>query len=151
MTAASRSLRSAAEELRGCLCLQVRMTARSLSKAYDKAMRPMGLRTTQLSVLAAIEKFGPLSFQNLAEMLALDKTTLPRNLEPLRRAGLVRFGRGEDRRERHVFLTEKGQQKLREAFGAWRGVQGKMMKRLGSERIRALRTNLMRLRVMADV
>ncbi|MDH3474180.1 MAG: MarR family transcriptional regulator, partial [Rhodospirillales bacterium] len=65
----------------------LRRTARRLTQAYDQALRPSGLRLTQFSVLANLTRSGGLSITDLAELLAMERTTLTRNLRPLERAG----------------------------------------------------------------
>ena len=37
-----------------CACLKVRTAARAVTRVYDDAFRPVGLRATQLSVLVAV-------------------------------------------------------------------------------------------------
>ena len=37
-----------------CACHKVRMAARAVTRAYDDALRPLGLRASQLAVLVAI-------------------------------------------------------------------------------------------------
>src|SRR4029078_3499121 len=37
-----------------CMCHKARMAARVVTRAYDDALRPTGLRATQISVLAAV-------------------------------------------------------------------------------------------------
>ena len=73
-----------------CTCARLRRTARRLTRAYDRALRPSGLRLTQYSVLANVTRAGGLSITELAERLAMDRTTLTRNLRPLEAAGWVR-------------------------------------------------------------
>lgn len=121
-----------------CLCLALRMASRAVSIAYDDALRPFGLKTTQFSLLAQVASLGPVESSRLAEALGLDKTTLPRNLRPLQRRGLIVIERGDDRRTRLVRLTPAGRQLLREAMTAWRSIQASFRKRLGGEFDRTL-------------
>jgi DNA-binding transcriptional ArsR family regulator len=72
-----------------CLCHNVRMASRVVSRAYDEALRPSGLRATQIAVLAAVGARGALSIKSLADSLEMERTTLTRNLRPLEEQGLV--------------------------------------------------------------
>ena len=73
----------------------------------------------------------------------MDRTTLTRNLKPLKREGLVRIIPGKDRRAREVALTIAGQEALGRAFPRWKEAQGKIAARLGRERAsRLLRLSL---------
>ena len=122
------------------MCDTLRMTARAVSAVYDDALRPLGLRVTQFSLLARAASIGPVESWRLAEALGLDKTTLPRNLRPLERRGLIAIEPGEDRRTRLVRATPAGEGLVKEAAARWRSVQASFKKRLpGGEFERTLR------------
>ena len=106
-----------------CTCAALRRTARRLTQAYDEAMRPTGLRLTQYSVLANVARAGGLSVTDLAERLAMDRTTLTRNLQPLERQGLIRIAPGTDRRSRAVEITEQGREAYEAALPRWRAAE----------------------------
>jgi len=124
------------------MCATLRMATRAVTKRYDEALRPAGLRTTQYSVLARLRFEGPFTLTRLAERLALDRTTLARELEPLRRRGLVSVTPGADRRRREVALTEEGRALLRKARPLWEAAQVGVVEELGVERVGALLAEL---------
>src|ERR1043165_167662 len=72
-----------------CMCHKTRMAARAVTRAYDDALRPTGLRATQVAVLAAVAAEGALSIKSLADSLGMDRTTLTRNLRPLEERGYI--------------------------------------------------------------
>lgn len=113
-----------------CLCHNLRMAARAVTASYDAALRPHGLRGTQFSLLAATAALGPVESTRLSEALGLDKTTLPRNLRPLARRGLIDIERGKDRRTRQIRITSSGKELLKAAALPWREVQASFKKRL---------------------
>src|SRR5262249_12684267 len=78
-----------------CPAIRVREASRLLTRAYDAALRPVGLQFSQLSILVAVSVFGDHggAMGPLADRLAMDRTTLTRNLKPLERAGLVEVAR----------------------------------------------------------
>jgi hypothetical protein len=41
-----------------CTCLAVRRAARRVTQFYDQFLAPMGLRTTQFSILAKLRRLG---------------------------------------------------------------------------------------------
>ena len=117
-----------------CVCFNMRRTARLVTQAYDRALRPAAIQANQFSLLAALHKAGGndgIRLGALAEFLGLDRTTLTRNLNPALRAGWLRVVEGQDRRERLVVLTKAGQAKLIEALPLWRKAQGQTLGRLG--------------------
>ena len=65
----------------------------------------------------------------------MDRTTLTRNLTPLKRDGLIRVQPGADRREREVTLTAAGWDILAKAMPLWEQAQGRITKGLGQDRV----------------
>lgn len=118
-----------------CVGFNLRRASRSVSRLYDAALAPTGLRTTQFSALVALRMDGPLTVSVLAERLSTERTTLTRNLGLLERMGLVRSDNGSDRREHHVGITEQGASVLDAALPYWEKVQAVMEGALGKERI----------------
>ncbi len=117
-----------------CVCATLRMATRAVARIYDQALEPFGLRTTQYSILARLEVEGSAPLGHLAARLAIDRTTLAREVEPLVRVGLVAEARGEDRRRRVLSLTPDGLSRLESAQPAWRAAQRSVKEQLGRER-----------------
>src|ERR1700678_155382 len=84
-----------------CLCLHVQRAARALARRFDEAFRPVGLTQGQFSLLTSLNRPEPPTMGAVADLLALDRTTLTANLKPLERRGLVRVAvDAHDRRSR---------------------------------------------------
>jgi DNA-binding MarR family transcriptional regulator len=116
-----------------CTCAMLRRTARRVTRMYDKALRPAGLRLTQYSVLANVARDGGLSISELAQRLEMERTTLTRNLRPLVREGWVIVARGSDRRQRSVGLTQAGRKVYEEAYPLWEAAEKRLRSELGDE------------------
>jgi DNA-binding MarR family transcriptional regulator len=127
------AMRLAQTLLDTCMCHKTRMAARSITRAYDDALRSTGLRATQISVLAAVGARGALSIQSLAEFLGMDRTTLTRNLRPLEERGLVILAPEARHRSRMLTLAPSGHAMLRDALPQWERAQRAARKRLGSQ------------------
>ena len=126
-----------------CHCLALRQAARRVTRFYDDVLAPAGLRTTQFSILARLHRLGPMPINTLADVLALDRTTLGRNLLPLRRKGLiVASRRGEDRRSKPVQVTRAGLARLKAAAQLWGEAQARFEAAFGAPRLHALRALL---------
>jgi DNA-binding MarR family transcriptional regulator len=125
-----------------CICHSVRKAARVVTQAYDAALAPAGIRGTQFTLLAAIAGMQPVSMNDLAARVVMDRTTLTRNLVPLLEAGLIVSRSGSDRRRREIELTDAGRGKLVEAFRLWLKVQSEMTETLGERRTASLLRNL---------
>jgi DNA-binding MarR family transcriptional regulator len=132
----------ARETSRTCFGLAVRKAARAAGQLFDDALAPAGLRHTQFSLLNALILVGEPSMGELAAIMAMDRTTLTRNLQPLVRAGLVALEPGEDRRTRVVRLTPDGRAAHRKAWPLWRRAQDRVDGLLGATAVTALRRAL---------
>lgn len=126
------------QETRSCVCFQMKRGMRAMVRAYDDALRPSGLRSTQFSMLGVVKAFGPLSSAKLGELMVIDKTTLPRSLALLAREGLIEARAGKDRREKLLSLTKAGESRFRRAYPLWKAAQDRVKKRLGRARTEAL-------------
>ena len=113
-----------------CACLKVRTAARALTRFYDDAFRPVGLRATQLSVLVAVGSSDAVSIASLSRMLGMDRSTLTRNLRPLEKKGLVVLGPEGHHRSRTLTLTARGGELVRKALPLWEKAQEKLMQEL---------------------
>ncbi len=127
-----------ATEPTNCTCFNLRKAARAVTQMYDQALKPTGLRATQLSLLVSVEHSGPRGMSELAEQLVMDRTTLTRNLKPLLNQGLLESVAGADRRRRPVAITTKGRAALATALPYWREAQVRMAGSLGRARWRRL-------------
>ena len=107
-----------------CLCLAAQGAARALARRFDEAMRPVGLTSGQFSLLMSLNRPRPPSMGAVADLLAMDRTTLTANLKPLQRRGLIdTVADPADRRGRLLSLTAAGHALLREALPAWKRTQ----------------------------
>jgi DNA-binding MarR family transcriptional regulator len=121
-----------------CLCTNLRMASRAITRRYDRALAPHGIRTTQFSILRRLMLDGPDTVSHLAARLVLDRTSLGRELQTLARDGLVQLGPGADRRERRAAITPAGEQCTQAAQPAWRATQQALERELGRERLPAI-------------
>lgn len=128
-----------------CACNKVRMAARSVTGAYDDALRPTGLRATQFALLAAVGMEDAVSISALAQLLGMDRSTLSRNLGPLEKAGLVKLGNEGWRRARTLELTKKGRTQYEKGVPLWEKAQAALRRKLGDRDWAAMRDTLDRL------
>ena len=115
------------------MCSNFRRTSRALTQLYENALRPLGLRATQFTILQALSLAGEVNQSRLGEMLALDSTTLTRTLRIMRRQGWIEERRGEDRRERWLHLAKPGETQLKRAVPVWEKVQSRLRHQLGDK------------------
>jgi len=106
-----------------CLCLHLQRAARALARRFDEALRPFRLTSGQFSLLMSLNRPKPPRLGDVAQLLAMDRTTLTANLKPLERRGLLAVVVDvEDRRGRRLQLTDAGRDVLLAVLPVWREV-----------------------------
>src|SRR5215467_1256472 len=116
-----------------CLCANLRRATRAITQRYERATLPVKLSASQMTILQVLARTGELTQGQLAEMLAMDSTSLTRTLSIMTREGWLALRRGKDRRERWIRLSRSGKQKLREAEPLWRRAQSERRDALGAQ------------------
>jgi DNA-binding MarR family transcriptional regulator len=122
----------------GCTNFKLRQLTRRVTQHYDHHLALAGLKTTQYSLLSHMDKLGPMAPGELARRMALDASTLTRNLQPLVAAGWVVVGEGVDARSRLLTLTDAGRDKRREGQRHWKAAQLALNGLLGGAQVAAL-------------
>ena len=121
------------QDVTACTCFNLRKAARVVSQAYDGALKPVGIKATQFSVLATLDTLVDLPMTQLAEQLLINRTALSRNLKPLERDGLVRLASEADQRVRLVTLTPAGKRIFDKALPLWAAMQDEMAATMGRD------------------
>jgi DNA-binding MarR family transcriptional regulator len=125
-----------------CNCLAIRQAARQVTQLYDRHLAPAGLRATQFSVLAKLDRLGAQAISELAASMVMDRTTMGRALRPLEREGLIAIGPGRDGRTRALRLTPAGKRRLNAAVPLWQQAQDAFEAAYGSTQAARLRAAL---------
>src|SRR5215218_1495170 len=126
------------EVARVCACANLRKAARVVTQLFDGVLAPSGLKATQFTLLVTSRLMGETTVGELAGTMAMDRTTLSRNLKPLVREGLLEIRPGEDGRTRLVRVTPEGERALVDAYPLWQRAQEAVVTALGSDRYEAL-------------
>ena len=126
-----------------CNSTSLRKATRRVSQFYDAMLAPVGLRSTQRSILIHIARAEKPTMGELAATLVLDRSALAHNLKPLQREALVKIVVDPaDRRSRLVTLTRKGKARLRASAHLWREAQRRFETAFGHTEAAALRSAL---------
>ena len=132
-------------EARSCLGFALRKADRSATRRFDAVLRSSGLRSTQFNLLVFLDAVGAATTSALAEGMAIDRTTLTRNLALLAKKGWVRAEAGVDRRSRNVSITARGRRQALNALPAWRSAQAAAAAILGQKQFEELAEQLAKL------
>jgi DNA-binding MarR family transcriptional regulator len=143
MSAANVPFETTLEVRDTCLCLHVQRAARALARRFDEALRPLGLTHGQFSLLMSLNRPQPPAIGPVADLLAMDRTTLTAKLKPLERRGLLAVTADDaDRRSRRLHLTPTGRALLASAVPVWTRPHAAIERLLGDGRPDPLRADL---------
>jgi DNA-binding MarR family transcriptional regulator len=125
-----------------CLCLHAQRAARALARRFDEVLRPLDLTNGQFSLLISLNRPVPPNLGSVANLLAMDRTTLTAALKPLERRRLVKVAvNKEDRRNRLLTITLAGRALLNKAFPIWKKKHAEIEKEISGaspDRLRAV-------------
>ena len=116
-----------------CAAIRTRKAARIVSRYYDEALRPLGIKNTQLSLLVAIKMGTPDSISAFANLMGIERTTLTRNLQLLGKKGLIEVGPEGYRRARAMRLLPLGQSILEKSLPLWQQAQDVIERKPGPD------------------
>jgi DNA-binding MarR family transcriptional regulator len=113
-----------------CACATARRASRALTHLYDAHMRQSQLEASQFGLLSVLDATQGCNQAVIGRMLDLNKTTLSRNLQLLKRKGWIESSPADDARERRFVLSTAGKQRLEAAQPAWREAQDQLRSEL---------------------
>jgi DNA-binding MarR family transcriptional regulator len=126
-----------------CLCLHAQRAARALARRFDEALRTLDLTNGQFSLLMSLNRPVPPNLGSVANLLAMDRTTLTAALKVLERRGLVKVAVDkEDRRNRLLRIAPAGRRLLNRAFPIWRKAHAALEKEIAAPEPDTLRAVL---------
>ncbi len=123
-----------------CIAVRLRLLNRVVTNFYDDALRPLGLKISQLNILIVTARLGPRPARpaQVCEILQLDVSTLSRNVKPLQAHGWLEVVPEADARSQPFRLTAQGKRLIEKAIPAWEKAQQQASGLLGSEGIALL-------------
>src|SRR6266850_5512233 len=88
-----------------CIAVRLRLLNRVVTNYYDEALRPLGLKVSQLNILVVTARLGLVRPAQVCEILQLDTSTLSRNVERMRSNSWLEVVPDEDARAQPFRLT----------------------------------------------
>lgn len=105
----------------------------------DKALKPLGLNVTRHRAIAVIALLEPCTMSELAELSAIDRTTMTRIVDQLVARDLAdRMTSSEDRRQVILILTDRGRGVYKSALKAIGEVNRAALEGLPDDVLRAV-------------
>jgi DNA-binding MarR family transcriptional regulator len=123
---------------RTCIAVRLRLLNRVVTRFYDDALRPLGLKVSQLNILIVTARLGLARPAQVCSILQLDTSTLSRNVKPMQTHGWLEVVPDEDARTQPFRLTPQGERLIEKAIPAWEEAQRQATELLGDEGITLL-------------
>jgi DNA-binding MarR family transcriptional regulator len=123
---------------RSCIAVRVRLLNRVITNLYDEALRPLGLKVSQVNLLVVAGKLGVARPGQVCELLNLDTSTLSRNVERMVARDWLEIVPDEDGRSQPFRLTTRGRKLLEKAVPAWEEAQEQAAALLGDAGVEML-------------
>jgi DNA-binding MarR family transcriptional regulator len=114
-----------------CVCISLRKAANHISKLYDNELSTLDIKITQYSTLKNIKDLGNPTVNDLSRRLNLERTTVLRNLDKLKKVGLISYKKNDISKIKVITLTVNGIKKLTEAEVIWGKTQQKFLNAFG--------------------
>ena len=114
-----------------CICISLRKAANHISKLYDHELSSLDIKITQYSTLKNIHDLGNPTVHELSRKLDLERTTVLRNLDKLKKIDLISYKKNDVNKIKIISLTVNGTKKLNDAEVIWEKSQQKFLNAFG--------------------
>jgi len=122
-----------------CIAVRLRMLNRVITGVYDEAIRPLGVTAGQINILVTVETLGKPRQADVGRALYMEKSTLSRNVERLRRKGWLEVSEEGQDRAQHLAVTARGRTLIGRAMPLWEKAQEQARRIIGTAGEHALR------------
>ncbi len=121
-----------------CIAVRIRLLNRTVTHIFDEALRPLGVKVSQLNVLMVVAKHAPISAGEVARRLNMEKSTLSRNVERMRTHGWLKVSVGDPGRKQVLELAAPGRKLIEKSLPFWKKAQAQTEAVLGQRGARAI-------------
>jgi len=120
--------------LDACACGTLRTASRAITRYFDAALRPCGLRQTQMPILITLVVHEQISVTQLAQQLVMDPSSMTRSLKTLAAQGFIAVKFGKGGHTQAVSLAPRGRALLTQALPLWEHAQKQFLTEFGPKR-----------------
>jgi DNA-binding MarR family transcriptional regulator len=124
-----------------CVIARIRLMSRIMTGIFDEEFRPLGLISSQQTLLGLIMRLGEATRAEIGRANFIDRSTLTRNLKVLIDAGWVEEVASQVRgRSRPLRLSKAGEDLYFSSVPAWRAGQERAAKLFGPAALGVIKT-----------
>ena len=121
-----------------CIAYRVRVLNRVITNLYDSVLKPFGITVNQTTMLAMLILVGKARPGEIGMALHMEKSTISRNLERMRKNGWIEVTAGDSGPARIVTVTPAGRKLLTALYPEWEKAQAAAARILGDEGVAAV-------------
>lgn len=121
-----------------CLAVRIRLLNRTVTNIFDDALRPLGVKVSQLNVLMVVAKRGRVSPGDVARRLNMEKSTVSRNVDRMRIHGWLVVSEGDSGRKQILELGAPGRRLIEKSLPLWKKAQAQTEAMLGRQGVRSI-------------
>lgn len=114
-----------------CLSVRLRLLNRMVGAIYDEALRPHGIKASQLNILVAVSAFGKVASRQLCRVLHMDSSTLSRAVTRLKNKQWLQVEPSGQGKILKIEITKEGFTKIEQAYPDWQRAQARAGEVLG--------------------
>jgi len=114
-----------------CLSVRLRLMNRMVGAIYDEALRPHGIKASQLNILVAVSAFGRVTSRQLCRVLHMDTSTFSRAVARLKKNRWLRVEPSGEGKVLKIQVTNEGLKKIEQVYPDWQRAQAKALEALG--------------------
>ena len=122
-----------------CIGFRIRILNRIVSRIYDDALRPYGIRFSQMNILTVLVLKGPIQPTAVGNLLSLEKSTLSRNVRLMEENGWIKTSPTDNGVGHLLEITRQGRLIYKKVAPSWRLAQQQLESAIGSQGISAIR------------
>ena len=97
-------------QLDDALIRQLHVTVRAFTKGVNEVMKPLGLYSSEWTVLNFVAKHDSFPQSDIAAALEIEGAAISKTLSKVEQKGLIVRTSSQDKREKRISLTEKGRE-----------------------------------------
>lgn len=121
-----------------CIAFRVRALNRVITNLYDAALEPYGITVNQATMLIMLSMVGEASPGRISKGLFMEKSTVSRNLDRMKKQGWVEAKGRDGGKEQFITVTPAGRKQLSAMHGVWQKAQKEAARLLGKEGVSAV-------------
>lgn len=114
-----------------CYSVRLRLLNRVVGSVFDEALRPHGIRASQLNILVAVAAYGPVTSHQLCRVLHMDTSTFSRALSRLRTKLWVETEPSGEGKVLLIRIGTQGLEMIKAVYPDWQMAQEKAASLLG--------------------